>query len=316
MFNFMQKLVSIGVLLSMFLVHVPQARAADLYANELVDTSVFDLLTPANAVGEPDQQYADFRDQDTFLKLDMGAGEEGRDGLTLFVLPLDYGAAVVVTFYSADNTVLGSVSRLFDPGMLEWTAVYYGTESFRYVKIASPETEQWRLDAVQAVAIDTPVAEPSEVDPPVLDETPAEIVIQSNDLIKLESSSAIYVVGDDGLRHPFPDEVTLSSWGYSFAEVITVEAETMASYTLGAAVTVKPGSYLVKIQPDEKVYAVAPNHTLRWVTSEAMANELFGSDWPEQILDVSVALWPRYTMGENIEGAVDLEGWEVETQPY
>lgn len=313
----MKKLLAFFSLSALLLAFMPKARAADLYANELVSNSFFDLFSPQNALGEPDGLYADFRDQDTFLKLDMGNGEEGYDGLTLFVYVLDYGARAVVTFYSEDNAVTGTDNVLFSPGATEWTATYYGTEPFRFVKISSPETEQWRLDAVQATSIATPVVEsPVEPEPtpdvPVVDES----AIVSNDLIKLANSDAVYVIGDDGKRHPFPNEITFFSWGYSFDDVTTVDAATMASYMIGGSVTIKPGTYLVKVQSVPKVYAVAPNHTLRWIDSEATAIEVYGADWASEVVDISDAFWPDYTQGPLIQSINDVEGWETETQPY
>jgi len=314
---FMKKLLACLSLSALLFAFAPTARAADLYANELVSNSFFDLLSPQNAIGEPDGLYADFRDQDTYLKLDMGAGEEGNDGLTLFVSLIDYGATAVVTFYSEDGAVTGSANTLFAPGTAEWTATYYGTEPFRFVKIESPETDQWRLDAVQATAITTPVDDaPVVTDPTPEEPTVDDSELQSNDLIKLADSDAVYVIGDDGKRHPFPNEVTFYSWGYSFENVTVVDTATMSSYLIGGSVTVKPGSYLVKIQSVPKVYAVAPNHTLRWIDSEETAVEVFGAGWANEVIDVSDAFWPDYTAGELIDSADDLEGWEIETQPY
>lgn len=313
----MKKILSLVSLVTLFTAFIPQAQAADLYANALVSNSFFDLLSPQNAIGEPDGLYTDFRDKDTYLKLDMGAGEEGSDGLTLFVSLIDYGATAVVTFYSEDGAVTGSANTLFAPGTTEWTAAYYGTEPFRFVKIESPETEQWRLDAVQATAIATPADNTPVVTEPAPEEPVADdSAIQSNDLIKLADSDAVYVIGDDGKRHPFPNEVTFYSWGYSFDNVATVDTTTMASYMIGGSVTVKPGTYLVKIQSVPKVYAVAPNHTLRWLDSEETALEVYGAGWANEVIDISDAFWPDYTAGELINSADDLEGWEVETQPY
>jgi hypothetical protein len=125
------------------------------------------------------------------------------------------------------------------------------------------------------------------------------------------------VIGDDGKRHPFPNEDTFFSWGYgSFGGVDPVDAETMASYPMGATVTIKPGTYLVKLQTVPKVYAVAPGHTLRWVVSEEVAIELYGEDWNNNVVDVSDAFWPDYVLGEDIDSADDIEGWETETKPF
>ncbi|MFZ2681770.1 MAG: hypothetical protein WAZ14_01615 [Patescibacteria group bacterium] len=318
MFSNIHKFTSLALLCAVGLGLAPQVRAVDLYANEAVAYSFADLWSPQNAVGAPDQLYTDFRSANTYVKLDMGEGEEGRDGVTLFFQSLQYGARVVVTFYSVDNVIVGTANTLFTPGQVEWTASYFGEESFRYVKIESPESEQWKLDAIQASAISTPVAdEEPVVDEPVVDEEPvAEEESDSNKLIKLASSDAVYVIGDDGKRHPFPNEVTFTSWGYSFADVETVDSTTMASYLIGGSVTVKPGTYLVKIQSVPKVYAVAPNRTLRWIYTEDIAIELFGEQWASEVIDVSDAFWPDYQSGELINSASDLVGWETETQPF
>ncbi len=312
----MQKLTSILTLAALLFTLAPQVRAADMYADELIASSYFDLFTPQNAVGAPDQQYADFRDEETYLKLDMGEGEEGYDGLTLFIYPLNYGATAIVTFYNSDNIVLGTDNEIFGPGATEWTAAYLGSEAFRYVKIESPETEQWRLDAVQATSIATPVVEEPVEEEPAAEEEVDNEVIASNDLIKLATSDSVYVVGDDGKRHPFPNEVTFDSWGYTFDNVETVDADTMASYLIGDSVTIKPGTYLVKLQSVPKVYAVAPNHTLRWVNSEELAVEIYGATWANEVVDVSDAFWPDYIEGLIINSATDVEGWETETQPF
>lgn len=311
----MKTFTSILTLAALVLALAPTARAADFYANALVSSSPTDLYTPQNAVGAPDQMYADFRDEDAYLKLDMGEGEEGRDGLMLNFVLLNFGASTRVTFYSADDTMIGTDYTQFSSGTSTWTAVLQSSESYRYVKIESTEPEQWRLDAVQATAMNTPVEEPPVTEEPTPEPTEPD-EINSGDLIKSADSSAVYEVGDDGKRHPFPNEVTFFSWDYSFDDVVTVDAQTLASYLIGGSVTIKPGSYLVKIQSVPKVYTVAPNHTLRWITSEELAIDLYGADWAKQVVDVSDALWPRYTEGAPIESAADLEGWETETRPY
>lgn len=312
----MKKLLSIFTVLALVLGFVPTAQAANLYADELVAYSFADLWNPANVLGEPDQLYTDFRDKDTYVKVDMGQGEEGYDGLKLFFQTLNYGATAVVTFYSADNVVLGSDNKIFSPGQTEWTAEYFGTEPFRFVKIASPEEEQWKLDAVQASAIATPVVDDEVVTPEEEPEPVETDEIAVDSLIKLATSDAVYLIGSDGKRHPFPNEVTFFSWGYDFEDVATVDAETMASYMMGGSVTIKPGTYLVKIQSVPKVYVVAPGRSLRWLKTEAIAAELFGAAWANEVVDVSDAFWPDYTEGAMIDEADDLEDWPVELRPF
>ncbi len=321
----MKKILAIFTLATWLVVLAPQAQAADLYANSVVSNSFADLWSPQNAVGAPDGLYTDFRDEETYIKFDMGEGEEGHDGLTLFYQSLNYGATAVVTFYSADNLVIGTDSQLFAAGAAsEWTATLNSSEAFRYAKIESPETEQWKLDAVQAVAINSPVVEDEEI----IAEPVAEDVVETNEdnsddlslasntLIKTEDSASVYVLGTEGRRHPFPNETTFFSWGYSFDDVVTVDALTMSTFLIGDSVTIKPATYLVKIQTMPKVYAVAPGHTLRWITSEEVAIEIYGSSWANEVIDISDAFWPDYVEGEIINTVNDVTGWETETQPF
>jgi hypothetical protein len=57
---------------------------------------------------------------------------------------------------------------------------------------------------------------------------------------------------------------------------------------------------MVKITHDPKVYAVEPGGVLRWVSSEAIAEELYGDDWNKQIVDVDETFWKNYTIGAQI----------------
>ena len=149
------KITSFLILAILLVGLTPRAHAADLYANAVVAQS-YNVLTPTNSVGAPDSMYADFMTDETYVKLDMGEGEEGRDGLIVYMSLLDYGATAVVTYYGADGAVLGTDNTLFSPGQTEWVADYWGTEPYRFVLIESIETERWRLDSIQASAINTP----------------------------------------------------------------------------------------------------------------------------------------------------------------
>jgi hypothetical protein len=72
----------------------------------------------------------------------------------------------------------------------------------------------------------------------------------------------------------------------------------------------------VKLQSDPKVYAVAPNHTVRWIVSEELAIELYGSAWANNVVDIADGFWTHYVVGEEIDSAADIEGWEIEINPF
>lgn len=113
-------------------------------------------------------------------------------------------------------------------------------------------------------------------------------------LIKMNGLSSIYYLGADGKRYVFPNESTFFSWYGDFSMVVTVPQSELESYPLGANVTVRPGTKLVKITTDPKVYAVEPNGTLLWIPSETVAMTLFGSNWAKRVIDVSDAFFTNY----------------------
>jgi hypothetical protein len=107
----------------------------------------------------------------------------------------------------------------------------------------------------------------------------------------------VYLVGADGKRYVYPNEVVYKSWHADFSSVKSITDAQIAQLTLGGTVTVRPGTWLVKIESDPKVYAIEPGGTLRWVETEARARLLYGSDWNRQIIDVPVSYWPAYRDG-------------------
>lgn len=129
------------------------------------------------------------------------------------------------------------------------------------------------------------------------------------DLVKLANEPAVYLVGSDGKRYVFPNESVYYSWykASDFNNVKIISASEMASLPIGGNITIRPGTKLVKITTDPKVYAITDSG-LRWVSSEAIALELYGPDWAKRVVDVSDAFWVNYSFGEPISSAVHPEG--------
>lgn len=118
----------------------------------------------------------------------------------------------------------------------------------------------------------------------------------AGDLIKTANSSSVYFLGADNRRYVFPDETTYFSWYPDFSGVITISSAEMASYPLGENITIRPGTYLVKIVSDPKVYAVEPGGVLRHIVDEAAARALYGPDWNQRIVDVADAFFANYNI--------------------
>jgi len=121
------------------------------------------------------------------------------------------------------------------------------------------------------------------------------------------SGSAVYFLATNSQRYVFPDEKTFLSWFTGFGDVKTVTLADLMAFPLGGNVTYRPGIRMVKITTDPKVYAVERGGVLRWVTTESLARQLYGSDWNTKIVDVPDPLFVNYTLGSPITSAGDYD---------
>ncbi|MFH0928210.1 MAG: hypothetical protein V1821_01915 [bacterium] len=133
---------------------------------------------------------------------------------------------------------------------------------------------------------------------------PAQAVISSGTLIK-GSLSTVYYYGGDGKRYVFPNQKTYNTWYSGFSGVTTISDAELASIMIGGNVTYKPGTRLVKITTDPRVYAIASPNTLRWVKSEAIASALYGSTWNLKVEDIPDAFFFSYRIGADINSTSD-----------
>lgn len=125
------------------------------------------------------------------------------------------------------------------------------------------------------------------------------------------SGPAVYYYASDMKRYVFPNEKTYFSWYQNFSSVQTISDSELASIMIGGNVTLRPGTNLVKITTDPKVYAVAPNGQLRWVESEALAISLYGSSWASRVVDVADGFFVNYSVGPSISSAQHPDGTVV-----
>lgn len=123
---------------------------------------------------------------------------------------------------------------------------------------------------------------------------PQASAASAGDLIKMDGLSSVYYLGADGKRYVFPNESTYFSWYSDFSSVVTISQSELESYPLGANVTVRPGTKLVKITTNPKVYAVTPGGNLLWIPSEEVALALYGANWAQRVIDVPDAFFTNY----------------------
>lgn len=127
----------------------------------------------------------------------------------------------------------------------------------------------------------------------------------SNFLVK-GSSSTVYYNADNGNRYFFPNESVFKSWFTDFTTVAQISDTELAALTLAGNVTYRPGSIMVKITTDPKVYAVSRYGVLHWVTSESLATQLYGADWNKHIADVPDEYFTNYIVGSPINAVTDF----------
>lgn len=127
--------------------------------------------------------------------------------------------------------------------------------------------------------------------------------LQPGDLIRGQSFSAVYYYGTDGFRYVFPNDKTYFTWYSNFDSVKWLSDKDLSSIQIGGNVTYKPGTKMIKINSDPKVYAVGAGGMIRAIASEAVASGLYGSDWNKKIDDVPDGFFPNYKIGKTIESA-------------
>ncbi|NBS41345.1 hypothetical protein EBS80_01665 [bacterium] len=291
----------------------PLAALADepavVHGVAVYDASASTTYAPSNALGAPDGVYAEFNEDLSFVTLDLG-DELAEGDLTMTYRMTEFGAYYQVDFLDTNGIQLERANGSFPLYQTEIAIPYAGSEPYRYAKISCPTTPHWQLDAVSATQNVVEVTAPIEIVPE--EETPSSQGL----LVKLVDDgdtnttvdAAVYEIGADGNRHAFPSLAVYETWYHDFEDIAFIDADHLAEYQLGGNVTVRPGTKLVKIQSDPKVYAVGPDATLHWVTTEELAQGLYGNDWNTRVLDVPAGLWGNYAVGDPITTELHPDG--------
>jgi len=113
-------------------------------------------------------------------------------------------------------------------------------------------------------------------------------------LVKRPDMSAVYYLYNDAgtlKRATFPNSATYFTWFKDFSSVVTVTADELGNIPLGKNVVYRPGTRLIKITTDPKVYAIEEGGVLRWIDSEETAKNLWGANWASWIDDMPDAFY-------------------------
>ena len=135
---------------------------------------------------------------------------------------------------------------------------------------------------------------------PVTGEEEDISTITKGQFIRSSSFNSIYFVDEDGKRRPFWDTNAFFSYADSFDEVSWVTDATLSTLEMGDPMLPQPGSVLVKIQSDPKVYAIDEGNVLRWVPDEDTANNVYGLSWADYVIDLDASTFARFSIGNNM----------------
>jgi len=121
-------------------------------------------------------------------------------------------------------------------------------------------------------------------------------------------SNGIYLVSDEGMWL-IPDEQVYFTWFDSWDDTLEVSQATinayLASYDDMGELKFAPGTR-VKATTSARVYIVGNDYQLHWITSETVADEIYGSDWNQGIVEVNDTYLWKYGSGANIESTSDV----------
>ncbi len=216
--------------------------------------------------------------------------------------------------WSNGDTAIVTVECADDAGNVESTSVT--------VTLAAATTDDEEEDIIVDTEEDVVIDE-EEAETTVAEETTnTDGSADAGSLIKLacddgadvnDPCKAVYFYSTfDGKRHAFPNEKVFFTWYANFDSVTVVDAEFLASMTLGSNITYRPGVWMVKFVTVNTVYAVTRGGVLRAIDSEATATALYGNNWNQHIHDISDAFFGNYEFGEDVEGEDDYDAQEEE----
>ena len=141
---------------------------------------------------------------------------------------------------------------------------------------------------------------------PLVHDINVEEFISPGDVIRGESNSALYYVAEDYRRRPFFNETIYFTWYTDFDQVNVISDDVLDAVKLGSPMLPKPGIVLIKSAADARVYVVE-EHPLysdrgikRWVSSENLAIQLFGTAWSDYVIDLPADLFVRFDDGSDV----------------
>lgn len=237
---------------------------------------------------------------------------EGGDVVTIDWAVTGSGVSTVKLYYSVDggDHYTSLASGLSKSATYDWTVPNTDTDT-AIIKAVAMDSGSATLDTDVtgefSISLNTSMPE----DEVTADDDEDELMSRSDANDALPSSisvddlvrgtlPAVYYIGLDAKRHPFPNEQIYMTWFENFDNVQVISDSDLADISLGTPVLTRPGTLMVKIVSDPKTYIVEPGYVLRWVTTEEAAIALFGSTWNQRVMDIEPTYFSHFSFGDDI----------------
>ena len=124
--------------------------------------------------------------------------------------------------------------------------------------------------------------------------------LESGHVYRTRIYPEIYYIASDNKRYVFTSDDVYLSWYENFNSIKLTSPEELSAYPLSGAITHRPDVHILEIESLNEIYIVENASTLRKIVSTDIANELFGENWRQYIIQVNVALLAHYQMGPDI----------------
>lgn len=170
--------------------------------------------------------------------------------------------------------------------------------------------QEWLAIANGSVASTTTTTTTAGTSVPAIAEKALPAGVNPGMLLKSKEGT-IYYIGLDNKRHTYPNEKVYFTWNQGWGAVADASDKLLAQISLGKNMLVRPGTTLVKISSDPKVYGVDADGSLRWLTTSAVASSIYGANWKTKILDLNVTSFTDYKLGAPIMATEYLNGMVV-----
>ncbi len=123
--------------------------------------------------------------------------------------------------------------------------------------------------------------------------------------VKTADSNTVYLVEGKNL-YTIPNEKVFYSHFDSFSEIQTVTYAKLSEYADAGEARLAIGTR-VKLENDPKVYTVGHDGKLHWIISQAVAYNVYGNDWNQDIIEINLMDLVDYSFGTYITSEADAE---------